>query len=418
MKEAFLHFLWKNQYFDRKHLKLSDGSSLEILHVGTHNTQAGPDFSAAYLRIAGKEMVGNVEIHLNSNDWRAHQHHKDKNYDNIILHVIWFDTPDLHEDACKTPFLALKNLTDAKLYERYLRLLNNPAAIACDAFSVQEAIFDVAKHDAFAVRLHQKVAIHQNWLQNAQNDWLAVAQKSFFKAMGMALNDLPFEWLANAIPYKILLKHSNQIFQLEALLFGQAGFLSGELHDDYQKALAKEYLFLAQKYNLTALDVNIWKFAKIRPAAFPTLKIAHLAVLASDMGFWSDLLRVHDVAIWKKKLKMPLSAYWQKHYSFGKMTETEIGVGNQTISYLIINGIAYLQAAYHQAMNKNVEENFAKRVLEKLPHEGNRLTKYFKDYAQNNAFDSQAEIALFKHFCSEKNCLSCKVGKTILKSSD
>src|ERR1700757_5222610 len=89
--EDFLHYVWKFRLFDKADLKTVDGDEIEIHSVGIHNTDAGPDFQNARIRIGGTVWAGNVEVHVPSSDWVKHNHTTDKAYDNVILHVVYRD---------------------------------------------------------------------------------------------------------------------------------------------------------------------------------------------------------------------------------------------------------------------------------------------------------------------------------------
>jgi hypothetical protein len=417
MKEEFLHFIWENQYFDKKSLLLNDGRTLEILHQGAKNTNAGADFTGVCLRIDGQIYAGDAEIHKAEQEWREHRHGENRAFDHVILHIVWSEKPDLHHNAAQIPVLSLSSRVPHALIEKYSALSEGNSAPSCSAFWVRDDVFEQARQAAFSLRTAEKISFYENKLNFLKNDWLAVAQWSVFKAMGMSLNEQAFEMLASALPYKILLKHADNPFQLEALFFGQAGMLQ-KTEDEYQANLQKEYRFLAQKYGLSPLEEKIWKFSKIRPAAFPSLKIAQLAALFSEMNFLNDLLRIKEVSYWKKRLQIALSPYWKNHYYFGKKNESgENTVGENSINYLIINGINYLQTAYSFFQSGNEHSELSANFLAKLPHEKNRISKLFSQYPQKNAFHSQAEIALHRYFCTPKQCLSCPVGMTILRES-
>ena len=88
MPEIVLHYIWEHCLWAGMAQQTTDGRVVEILSVGEHNRDAGPDYSHARVRIDGKEWVGNIEIHVCASDWIKHRHHMDKAYDNVILHVV------------------------------------------------------------------------------------------------------------------------------------------------------------------------------------------------------------------------------------------------------------------------------------------------------------------------------------------
>jgi hypothetical protein len=417
MKEAFLQFVWENQYFNTHELRLKDGTCLRVLSAGKRNQDAGADYTGVRLMSGDNVLCGDAELHVEEKMWRAHGHHRDSTYDNVILHIVWRKKDDEHENAAKIPVLVLSDFVPENLYEKYLQLENNSSSVPCDAFLVRDDVFDEARYQAFQLRVREKIAVYEEKLKTLNHDWLALAQWSLFRAMGMNLNAEPFEMLAKALPYKILLKHADNLFQTEALLFGQAGLLA-KAEDEYQEKLSKEYRFLSKKYELEPLQEKIWKFSKIRPAAFPTLKMAHLAKLFSQMNVLNDILRVKETSYWKKRLKTDYEGYWLTHYHFGKKNEAgKNTTGEQSVNFIIINGIAYLQATYDALNTSDFSFESVSGLLSKLPHEKNRYTKHYTAYKQSNAFHSQSEVGLFRHFCEPKNCLSCAAGKAVLRES-
>jgi hypothetical protein len=89
--EDFLHYVWKFRLFDKTNLKTADGESIEIYSAGLHNTDSGPDFHNARIKIGDTTWAGNVEVHVPSSDWRKHNHTTDNAYNNVILHVVYRD---------------------------------------------------------------------------------------------------------------------------------------------------------------------------------------------------------------------------------------------------------------------------------------------------------------------------------------
>ncbi|HZX75280.1 MAG TPA: DUF2851 family protein [Cyclobacteriaceae bacterium] len=89
MNESFLHYIWQLQYFDKKDLRTTDGEAITITAPGKGNTNAGPDFLTAKIRIGDIDWAGSVEIHTNASAWMSHGHDEDSAYDNVILHVVW-----------------------------------------------------------------------------------------------------------------------------------------------------------------------------------------------------------------------------------------------------------------------------------------------------------------------------------------
>jgi len=116
MKEDFLHYLWKFQKFPAHRLSTVKGESLEIVSVGIHNSDAGPDFFNSHIKINQQFWAGNVEIHLKSSDWYIHNHEIDPTYDAVILHVVWNHDVDIYRaDNTVLPTLELSHFVDKQM---------------------------------------------------------------------------------------------------------------------------------------------------------------------------------------------------------------------------------------------------------------------------------------------------------------
>ena len=86
--EKLIHYVWKHKLFPLAQLATTDGQSVEVIDVGLPNSNAGPDFFNAKVKIDGTLWVGNVEIHDKASDWFTHKHDTDAHYNNVVLHVV------------------------------------------------------------------------------------------------------------------------------------------------------------------------------------------------------------------------------------------------------------------------------------------------------------------------------------------
>src|SRR6185437_6132141 len=140
MKENFLHFVWQHQYFSKQELTASTGESVHILHPGSYNSNAGPDFLNSKIRIGNVEWAGNVEIHYNASDWFAHEHEQNTAYDNVVLHVVWKNNKEaLRKDGTTIPAIEIKGRVDEKLINNYSALVKAKDVIPCQSSFVQVA---------------------------------------------------------------------------------------------------------------------------------------------------------------------------------------------------------------------------------------------------------------------------------------
>ncbi|MFP4046576.1 MAG: DUF2851 family protein, partial [Bacteroidales bacterium] len=270
--EDFLHYLWKYKLFHTDNLVSDNGENLEIIENGWHNKDAGPDFFNAKIKIGETLWAGNVEIHKKSSDWYNHNHHLNKAYDNVILQVVLTnDQETKRTNGTSIPTLSIK--FDDHLYNNYSKLLTNENWIACEQ--------ELSYIDHFTInfwldkltieRLMDKYEEITNTLKMNNNNWETTFYQKLAKNFGFKVNATPFELLSQSLPLEFIAKHKDNNLQIEALLFGQAGFLSGNLsNDEYYLQLCREYKHLRKKFNLKPIDNHIWKFSKLRPSNFPT----------------------------------------------------------------------------------------------------------------------------------------------------
>jgi hypothetical protein len=422
MTEAFLHYLWQFQQFEKSNLQTITGEKISVLKTGILNTDSGPDFSHSRLQINEIEWVGNVEIHIKSSDWKLHKHQQDEAYNNVILHVVWEnDLPIIRQDGSLIPTLELKPISNINLLNKYQNLIDNQAIIPCESyFSNVSSLSKFGILDkVLAKRLQQKAQIIEQIFEQNNGDWEETAYQILAKNFGFKLNSEAFLRLAQNLPLKVLQKHRNNLIQIEAMLFGQAGLL--ENLDEYSEKLIQEYDFFAMKFSLkaTQLGSHEWKFLRTRPANFPTIRLAQLAkLITQQQSFFSLFTQTNSIEDLSNALKIEQSVYWQEHYNLGKLASKKlIGLGKDSINNILINTVIPLLAFYSEKTDNQELMNRCVNFLEALPAEKNHITEMWEGLGLEikTAFDSQASIELFNNFCTKKRCLQCNIGIEILK---
>ena len=424
MKEDFLHYVWRFQYFTKQKLQTTTGEPLRIIHQGFLNTDSGPDFSNAKIQIGSLEWAGNVEIHIKASDWVKHQHDDDQSYQNVILHVVWEDDHTIYRaDGSSIPTLALSQRVDTRLQEKYWALLQNAEQIPCaNTFPDISSLTKMTMLDKVIVnRLERKATELLNWHQKYQADWEEIAYQWVVQHFGFKTNNPSFLQLAQSIPLKLFQKHGNQLLQIEAFLFGISGLLNeASVDDDYVKALRREYHFLQHKYRLSdaAMESNQWKFMRMRPSNFPTIRLAQLGMLLfTQKSFFSKFLFTESPERLLKIFEVTQSEYWQKHYDFGKTSKKKLeGMGKSSQVNLLINCVAPLLVAYGIYKDNTKYTDRALELLEQLPAEQNKIVRSWKQLGLEvkSAFDSQASLELYNQFCQKNKCLSCSIGVKII----
>ncbi|MBK9510642.1 MAG: DUF2851 family protein [Cytophagaceae bacterium] len=423
MQEEFLHYIWRFQQFHKNNLKTTDGQSISILKSGVLNSHSGPDFENCRLIINEIEWAGSVEVHVKSSEWDQHNHQFDESYDKVILHVVWENDKDVfRKDKTILPVLELKNLVFVNALKNYQNLQNSGQEFPCEPFF--KDITTIARLDmlekALASRLEMKAAILKDWLVGLNNDFEELAYRVFAQNMGFKLNSETFLRLSENIPFKILKKHQQNIFQLEALLFGMAGFLANP-QDDYAQKLNIEFEFLAKKYSIfeNRLKRSEWRFLRTRPGNFPTIRLAQFAaILNKNQNLYSFFVETETKKELENGLKAEVSDYWKEHYDFGKISKKSPKIiGESSVNNIIINTISQILA-----LTADQKSNFgyfdrAIGFLTDTPAENNLIIRKFESLGLeiNNAFDTQGIIQQYKYKCNPRKCLNCSIGIEILK---
>lgn len=421
--ERLLQFIWQFQYFDKTDLFTADGEAVRIQHAGQYNTNQGPDFLNAKIIIGKTIWAGAAELHILSSDWKKHKHQQDKNYHNVILHVVW----ENDDNPGDVPVLELKGRVSGILLKKYEALMNRPAFIPCENLisSVKPITWSSWKERLLAERLMRKAKIADQFLNETNNHWEETFWWMLARNFGMKVNAGVFEAVARSVPVNILAKHKNQLQQLEALLLGQAGLLNETanrelLKDEYYILLQREYKFLKEKYKLKPVYEPVY-FLRMRPGNFPTIRLAQLAVLIQNsVHLFSRIREAESVKELKSWFDVTANDYWHYHYKFGEAGSfKKKKLGETMIGNIIINTICPVLFAYGNYHNEQKYRDKALKWLEQTDAESNHITKGFGDLGikNKNAFDSQALIELKNEYCNKKRCLECGVGNAILKSS-
>lgn len=400
MPEIILHYIWEHCLWAGFEQYTTDGKKVEILSVGEHNRDAGPDYSHARIRIDGHEWVGNIEIHVCSSDWTKHHHHLDKAYDNIILHVVrTADKPIYNSKGELVPQCELNYPSDkdylSALFESAQRMDSAIARIGCAEQLLHDPrlLTEGWRKTLLCKRLECKRASITRLLEITKGSWEHALYISLARNFGFHTNSVPFEELAINTPLSYLQKHRNSLFQLTALLLGQAGLVQ-------EPELQKEYDFLRVKFGLTPLEGSIWKHARLRPQNSPELRIRQFAQLMHQSeNLLSKILDTDDL----KELEV-LFAVPQ--------------MGKSSVDILLINTVIPYKYAYALHQNNPVKAEQAMRLMEKIPAENNTIVRQWRVLGQEvkNAADTQALLHLYQNYCQHHECINCEVGYKIFEN--
>lgn len=421
MTERLLQYIWQFQYLNTQQLQTVDGAALQIIFAGEWNSNQGPDFSQARIKINNTLWAGEIELHLKSSDWHRHHHSSDKNFDKIILHVVWEnDVPIIDGQGNELPTLELQHLVSSLLLNRYEKWMSQPTFIPCgyEIATVPSMVWQSWKERLLVERLEQKSGAVVEQLALTNNNWEEVFWRMLCRYFGTPVNSECFGQLAASIPVNLLAKNKQQLHQLEALLLGQAGLLNDHFKEHYPLLLQREYLFLQKKYQLKPIN-KAPMFLRMRPVNFPTVRLAQLAMLVHQSAhLFSKIKETTDIPALQKLFDVTANDFWNYHYTLHEMSELNPKkLGSQMTNTLLINTVVPVLYAYGKSLGNESYCDRAFTLLEQLPPEKNNITKIFTDLGMENkhAFDSQVFLQLHKHYCKEKKCLECAVGNAILK---
>mgnify|MGYP000167769259 CR=1 FL=1 len=421
VNEEFLQFIWKFQLFNFSNLKCTNKEELLILSPGTHNHNSGPDFLNTRLRLGGMLWSGDVEVHFKSSDWYLHNHEENSHFNAVILHVVYEEDVVVFLEGSSLPCLELKELIPEEYLNGYEALYYSKAEIPCSYAigGLNKFFWNSYAERLLVERLEIKQAhVRDVFLATKQN-----YQECFYRmiaySLGLSINADSMFRLAEVTPFRMLQKHRISRFQIEALLYGQSGLLERRFSDDYPKELQKEYVFYKEKYGLEPIEYQQWKFFRLRPNSFPTLRISYLADFVFKSESMFDLLfqfkHVDEILPF---FNLNLSEYWKSHYVFDKKSKKRNNrLGSFTVNIILINAIlpfCFFYAKQHS------DELMMQRVLDAFMHlkyENNKVVNYFKTAGVpvKSAAMSQALIHLHQNYCIPRNCLNCRVLNQILK---
>ncbi len=423
--------MWKHKLFPLGQLATSDGRNVEVIDTGLHNSNAGPDFFNAKVRIGGTLWVGNVEIHDRSSDWYAHGHDRDAAYDNVVLHIAGEIDRDV-VDAQGRTVAQMQLSVPQHVADNYRELLATDSYPPC--YRIVPHLSSLMVHSWMsalqAERLEQKTEAIGQRAALRSGSWEDAYFITLARNFGFGVNGDAFEHWAKNIPLNFVGRHADNLFQIEAIFMGQAGLLSEEaipqrhrdeaLKDGYFARLAAEYKYLAHKFSLTPMDYKLWRFLRLRPQNFPHIRISQLAQMyyAGKTGLGA-LLECATVDQLRELMRTQVTTYWETHYSFGsESTKSTKRMSAQSVDLLVINTAIPMLFAYGRHTSDERLCDRAFEFLDSLKAENNNIIRMWRQCGLevSTAGDSQALVQLKKEYCDRKDCLRCRIGYEYLKS--
>jgi hypothetical protein len=421
MNESVLKYAWKFRCFNTLNLVTTDGEAIEIIRPGIENSDAGPDFFLAKVRIDGTEWIGNVEIHVNSADWPRHGHDTDMAYDNVILHVVFHHNRDIFIRNRRVPTLEVKNFLSESLLANFHSIQQPFKLIPCEGLQARVEEFHKTSFLSTLLieRLADKCLVIEELFMGNRDDLTETFYQYLLMGFGQKVNKSAFELLSRKLPFRILRKYVHNELSTEALLFGVAGFLKDEIPgNDYHRSLRSEYLFLRQKHMLEEMEMSNWKFLRMRPGSFPTIRISQLAgLLLKNFQLTVLFSEMHPLRLYDDIFHVKASGYWDTHFTFKKPSpENEKYIGKDFLNHVLINVIFPFTFFTGQKIGRNYAEQI-EHHYKALTREENIITRKMMaaGFRNENSAHSQALIQLNAHYCEPKKCLNCNIGYEALK---
>lgn len=421
MTEKLLQYLWNFKVFKTYDFKDLDGNFIEILDFGKWNTDSGPDFLMAKIKIKNVILVGNIELHVRSSDWIFHQHSKDPNFNNIILHVVFQNDADIEEFKNKNiPTLELKDYIDEKVFGKYQNLLKESQFIPCEDLFNPHQIPVHFFEESLLKKLEEKSSELEKDLEIHKNNYEAVLFHHLAYSFGLKVNAQLFKQIAESIDFNIINKIRQNKTQLEALLFGVSGWLE-KPEDEQMQIWRREFDFIKAKFNISDLKIHP-KFLRLRPPNFPTIRLSQLADLYHQhQKLFSKIIDAKNTDELMDIFKdIKASDYWDNHFNFGKISTVDQPkvLTKDFAELIILNSILPLKYTHHKYNSEEIAEEIL-AFYQTFSPEKNSIIEGWKHLGLNvkNALQSQSLIYHYKTYCSAKNCLNCSIGLKILKES-
>ncbi|PWH85903.1 DUF2851 family protein [Brumimicrobium oceani] len=416
MQEEYLHYLWRMKRLNFNLLKLTNGVPINIHEIGWYNLDSGPDFFNGTVSIDGLKWSGNIELHIKSSDWYAHNHHLDEAYNNVVLHVVYEHDKEVFVNGVLLPTIELKSQIDMIHFSNYQKILSNPQRVPCAHVVKNYKLALLQQIDvSFLHRIERKGIELIEMLNLEKRDKYSLLLAAILQATGGRVNKLPMQELAKILPYQLITKEQWDKTRLEALVFGSAGFLKEDFADEYYKSLQHTWTFLKHKHSLLEMNKSAWKFSGIRPYSFPSFILAQINafLLQFDLRSLTDLTAKQIIDQINKLSTSYIDVYWENHFVFGKQSKQRtLSFSKQFKQNLIINGVVPYFVSLKHLYNDFSYSDIAVELMEKLPSEKNNVVNYWQNigFSPQNALESQGLLELNNEFCKFKKCLSCKVG--------
>ena len=411
-----------------REVRLAGGGSRRVVFPGWPNGGAGPDFLGAVLRDGrGRLARGDVEIHVDGADWRAHGHHRDPRYRGVILHVALKPpaTPVAMSDGATAPtaVIELGGSTSGAPEE----------ARPCMRPGPTPELAAVLEHEGLR-RFEARAAAYAQYINDSGPEQALYA--GVLEALGYARNVEPFRRLVELAPWPALeaaLLHApeaTRVYWGEALLLGAAGLLPSqrgwEAGPGYPSLL--ETLWERRPAGLRSESLP-WRFDGARPANAPARRAAAAGTIAARLagglaGRLGGLLLNEGARGLAAAFTVDGPGYWRARYDFSPpenngraiLKREAAVVGASRAADIVVNvALPWLAAAARREGDAALAERCLDAFRTHPPLAANRLTRRMETMlrergtaaAPRTAAVQQGMIGLYKRRCDALLCEGC-----------
>ncbi|MBL9116221.1 MAG: DUF2851 family protein [Verrucomicrobiaceae bacterium] len=405
----------------------SDGGRVKVRDWGIWNSGAGPDFLQCAIELDGKTIQGDIELDPDVRDWERHSHGTNADYNGVILHLFVRQPEDarFYTRTAEHREVPQVQLVDGMLDAGLGRPSGQAAArlgrCSTPLSEMSDAAVRTLLESAAQFRLKRKSVRLHRWVE--AHGWEQAIFQALAQTLGYRRNAQPFLMLAQRLPLKFLLKHTDD--EREALLFGASGFLESVVFDEtradtrgYLRGLWENWWKLREEYARWRAPAYAlkWKLAGTRPGNHPQRRLAALcAILRQWKAVSAPLVKPQtwNAKSWRKVLDALSDDYWDTRYTLlADPAKRPLALlGGTRVQEMLANVVYPLLIPDHEVLWQEYLELPTLLENEKVTRAATRLfglTPRAKDF-QRKLHQQQGLLQLYEDFCLEddSNCADC-----------
>ncbi len=419
--KELLKLVWSKDLYVKDNLTTIGGEPISIINNGTpvnDTDDHGIDITGAVIEIDGTTYRGGIIVSPKSSDLKNMQTNSTSLYDNAILIVVDdADTIICRSDGSVIPTIELK--FPDKIRETYRQLLNDSTSFGCaSAFAKFKPIDRYAYITRLTIeRLQRKHDDFKKLYNDSGENWYEAFYITLFGVMGAGSNKEAYIKLARTVPYNIITRLKDSVFDMEAILLGSSGLLTVQYPDEYTSKLIARFEELRKTFNIIPMRYNEWDLTSNKPYHHPVIRIVELAALFfSKELLFAQLMECRTPEQVRDVMSAEASPYWTNHFVPSTKSGNSIKrIGNTMMNIITINLVVPMIATYGKIYNNEALLERAIELLEKVPAEKNRYTIGWNSRGVDieNAFFSQGIIQLSREYCEKKRCTQCNIGENL-----